>query len=283
MFERARAGDAAAGRRRKWFRLVTAAIVVPGVAACLLVVVMPSLAVVRPSRAAARPAPDRGLTKATALRARAGRTYTVTLANENSQRWLVVKDPFDPTEPCSGRCPVRGAGEDASALVGATVRSRGGVCVARVVVQGPTLNENTGNAQERRLARGLAASGTTFTALVVPSWFGRVYLGLSPDGGARCHNARYAVRLTVQRALATASDFVAGSASAAQYGDNNTKLELRQAICAHKADALDSYINPLNAQIAADRRRRGFGGRVARLKAEVNSAVRRFFAACPQR
>lgn len=281
--ERSRPGVARADRRRKWFLRLAAATLISGVAACLLVVVTPSLPVVRPSLAAARSGPDRGLTKATALKARAGRTYTVTLANNKSPRWLFVRDPYDPSAGCLGRCPVREEGEDASALVGATVQSRGGSCVAHVLVQGPTLNQDTGNMVERRLARGLVTSGTTFTTLVVPTWFGRVYLGLSPDSSLRCHNARYAVRLTVQRAMATAGGFATRSASAAQYGDNSSKLRIAQAVCAQKSDALDRTINRLNQQIVAARRHRGAAGKIAKLKAAINTAVRRFNAACPQK
>lgn len=268
-------------RKRRW--RLTAAAAIPVIAGCLLIVVMPSLAVVRPPIAAARSAPDRGLTKATALRVRTGRTYTVTLANKSSQRWLSVYDPYDPSEGCYTGCPVRPGGESASALVGATVQSRGGACVARVLVQGPIVNADTGNTAERRLARGLVPSGTTFAADAVPTMSGRVYLELSPDRSLRCHDARYAVRLTVQRALATDSAFIAGSASAAQYGSVSTALELKQAICDHKAQALNRYTNGLNAEIAADEHRRGLGRTIATLRAEVNTAVRKFFAACPQR
>jgi hypothetical protein len=269
--------------RRKWRFGLAAAVLTPVVAACLLIGVMPSPAAVRPSIAAGQSGPDLGLTQATALKARAGRIYTVTLAGNSGQRWLFVRDPYNPNGFCSGRCPFR-AGRAVSALVGATVHSRGGACVAHVTLQGPALNERNGNVVERQLGQGLVASGTTFTTVAAPTWFGRVYLGLSPDSSFRCHNARYAVSLTVQRALATGSDDAGDSASAAQYGSGSTTLERDQAICVQKGQALDRYTNSLTAEINADGRRRGLGGTIARLRAEINAANRTYLATpCPPR
>lgn len=272
----------AADRKRKRRLGLTAAALIPIVAVCLLVVVMPSLAVVR-SSVAARSAPDLGLTKATAQKVRAGRTYTVTLANKSSQRWLVVKDPYDPTLPCTGRCPYR-AGGTASALVGATVQSRGGACVAVAILQGPTYDVQHDRFAQRQLARGLVASGTTFSAAAAPSWFGRVYLGLRPDSSFRCSHARYAVRLTVQRALATGNVAFADSASAAQYSSSTTALERKQSICFHKAQALNRYTAALARQIGAAERRHGLRRRIAQLRAAINAAYRRYSATpCPPR
>ena len=109
-----------------------------------------------------------------------------------------------------------------------------------------------------------------------------MYLGLQPDSSFRCLNASYAVRLTVQRALATG--FAAGdSASAAQYGSATT-LERQQAICVQKGQALDRYTSSLTAQINADRRRHGLGRRIAQLIAAINQANRAYLATpCPPR
>lgn len=252
---------------------------IPVILVGLLVVVMSSHAGVRPSLAAARSAPDLGLTKATARRAQAGRTYTVTLARENSQRWLVVRDPYHPYLACNGVCP-SGSGSQASALVEAAVQSRSGACVARAVLEGPTYSTQTGFA-ERQLGRGLVPSGTSSTAVAVPTWYGRVYLRLTADRTFRCSNARYAVRFTLQRALGF-NAIETDSASAAQYSQSVTTLEQQQTICADKGQALDRYTESLTRQIAADRRRRGLGGKIAKLKAAINTANRRYRATpCP--
>jgi hypothetical protein len=269
----------AADRRRKWRLRLTATALIPVVVVCFLVVVMSSHAIVRPSLAAARSAPDLGRTKATAVKARAGRTYTVTLASKSSQRWLVVKDPYDPYRSCYGLCR-HGSGRPASALVEATVQSRGGVCVARAILHGPTFNAQSGFA-ERQLGRGLVPSGTSFTAVAVPTWYGRVYLRLSPDRSFGCSNGRYAVRFTVQPALGF-NVVEADSASAAQYSQSVTTLEQHQRICFDKGQALDRYTESLTRQIGADRRRHGLGRRIAQLKAAINTANRRYRATpCP--
>jgi hypothetical protein len=266
-------------RWRKWRLRLTATAVIPVLVVCLLVVVMSSHAVVRPSLAAARSAPHLGLTKATALKARAGRTYTVTLASTSSQRWLVVKDPYDPYLACYGLCP-QGSGSQASALVEANVQSRGGICVAHAVLEGPTFDPENGFA-EQRLGDASVPSGTSSTAVGVPTWYGRVYLRLSPDRSSGCSNARYAVRFTVQRALGY--DVVeADSASAAQYSQSSTILEQKQTICVDKAQALNRYTESLTKQIVADRRRRGLGKKIAQLKAAINTANRKYKATpCP--
>lgn len=203
------------------------------------------------------------------------------LAGQSSQRWLVVNDPYNPLGACKGRCPYRAAGF-ASALVGATVQSRSGACVARAILQGPVFDEQTAGVVERQLGGGLVASGTTLTAVAVPTWSGRVYLELSPDSSFRCSSARYAVSLTVQRALATDTAPAGDSASAAQYGGPNTTLEQRQSICFHKGQALDSYTTSLTKQIIADQRRHGLGKKIAQLRAAINSANRTYLATpCP--
>jgi len=281
-FGRSSPAVGAADRRRKWRLRLGATALILVVAAWLLVVVMPSHAVVRPSLAAARSGPDLGLTKATALKARAGRTYIVTLAGKRSQRWLVVKDPYDPYLPCDALCP-RGSGRVASALVEATVQSRAGACVARAIVQGPTYSVKSGYA-ERRLGRGLVPSGTTFTAVAVPTWYGRVYLGLNPASGLRCSNARFAVRLTVQRASGPNTVAEADSASAAQYSESATTLARQQSICFDKGQTLDRYTESLTKQIVADRRRKGLGRRIAQLRAAINGADQKYRATpCPPR
>jgi hypothetical protein len=276
---RSKAGAGAAGRRQTWRLRLAAATVIALAAAGVLAVEMPSAAAVRPSLAASRTATDLGLTKATALKVRAGRTYTVTLAGKRSQRWLVVKDPYDPSLPCRGHCPHR-AGVGASALVEASVQGRGGTCVARAKVLGPTYDGFSGT--ERRLGRGLVASRTTFTAVVVPTWFGRIYLGLSPDRRFRCPNARYAVRLTLQRALAQSIEDDDGSASAAQYSRRSTTLAQKQFICLKKGQALDRYQTSLTKQIVKDQHRHGLGTRIAQLRAAINTATRKYRATpCP--
>jgi hypothetical protein len=275
-FGRLRLGLGGTDRRRRWRLRLTVAACIPLVAGCLLAVVMSSRAVVSQSLAAARSAPNLGRTKATAVNAKAGRTYTVTLAGTNSQRWLVVRDPYNPFRPCDGRCPHRGANA-ASALVGATVRSRSGACVARATIQGPTFNPETGVVAQRRLGQGLVASGTTFTAVAVPTWSGRVYLRLHPASGSRCRNARYTVRLTVQRALATGTVEADNSASAAQYSRSATTLEREQNICFHKGKALDHYTDSLTRQIRHASRRK-----IAQLRSAINAATRRYLATpCP--
>jgi hypothetical protein len=283
-FGRSNPGAGAVDRRRKRRLRLAGAALAPVAAACLLVVVVPSLAVLRPSSVAARSAPHLGQTKAKALKVRSGRTYRVTLATKRSQRWLVVDDPYDPFEPgsCRGGCPQRAAGA-ASALVVATIQSRGGACVARATLQGPTFDAESGDVVERQLGRGLIVSGTTFTTAAVPTSSGRIYLGLRPDGSFRCSNGRYAVRLTVQPALAINTVGLAGSASAAQYSSQTRTLIIKQAICARKGRDLDHYERSLTAQIIAAKRR-GLASRIAKLKAAINRAERKYRAMpCPPR
>lgn len=278
-FGRSRVGIRAADRRQTWRLRLGVATLIAVATACVLAVEMPSAAVVRPSLAASRSVPHLGLTKATALKVRAGQTYTVTLADQHSQRWLVVKDPYDPFLPCKGRCPDR-AGGGASAFVEASVQGRGGTCVARANLLGPSYDGSPG--KDRQLERGLVASRTTFTAVAVATWFGRLYLELSPDRSFRCSNARYAVRLIVQRALADTFIDDDGSASAAQYSQRSTTLEQKQFICLKKGQALDRYQESLTRQIIKDRRQHGLGTRIARLKAAINTATRKYRATpCP--
>jgi hypothetical protein len=282
-FGRSTSGAEAADPRSKRRLFATAAALTTVVAACLLVIVMPSHAVVRSALVPARSAADTGLTKATALKARAGQTYAVTLTGKSSRRWLVVKDPYDPLRPCTGQCPHR-AGDPASALVGVTVQSRGGACISGAIVQGPTFNPLSGRVGERQLGRGLVASGTTLTAVAVPTWSGNVYLRLNSESHVRCSDARYAVRLTVQRALATGTVDTGASASAAQYSRSSTTLARQQSICYHNGQILDRYTESLTRQIIADRRRHSPGRRIAQLRAAINTANRRYLATpCPPR
>jgi hypothetical protein len=223
---------------------------------------------------------DLGLTKKTAIKARAGRIYRVTLVGQASRRWLAVRDPYDPTAGCHGSCPFRAAAT-ASALVGASVKSLSGTCVALATLRGPVLNHSF-NVTDRRLAQGLVPSGTALAVVGVPTTSGRVYLELRPDSDARCSEARYAVRFSVQRALASGGGHATDSASAAQYDDFSTALARRQDICAHKGKALDKYTTSLSRRIVADLRRRRRRAEIAHLKALIRRATSRFLATpCP--
>ena len=280
---RSRTGDGAVGARRRWGSRLTAAVVIPVVAACMLVVVMPWHAGLKPSLAAARSAPDLGLTKATALRVKSGRTNTVTLASKSSRRWLFVYDPYDPQYPCPSRCVLR-AGAVASALVGVTVQSRRGECVARAILEGPAFDNDLGNPVDRQFAQGLIASRTTFTAAGVATVTGRVYLELNPDSRFRCSDARYAVTITVQRARGINPVGTSASAGAAEYLRSNTTLAQKQLRCQQIGVALDRKTKSLTDKILADQRRHGLAGTIAKLRAEINTANQRYLATpCPPR